>query len=102
MKICETGIDMPCEEIHVGSAAPEVLEENGDVRSLGNMLLELAEGKTAYACCNGEERKRRVCGEHSFLLRRKWSAEFVDFVKRCVENAPSAKKLMHVSECVRE
>lgn len=101
MKICEIGIDKTREEIHVGSAAPEVLEENGDVRSLGNMLLELAEGKTVYTCCNGEERKRRVCNEHPFLSGRKWSGEFVDFVKRCVENAPSAKKLLSVSECVR-
>ena len=95
------GVNTGIEEIPVGGTAPKVLEENGDVRSLGSTLLELAEGKTAYACCNGEEQKRRVGNEHSFLSGRTWSAEFVNFVKRCVENAPSVKKLLGVSECVR-
>lgn len=96
------GVNTTSEEIPVGGAAPEVLEENGDVRSLGNALLALAEGKTAYACYSEEEWKRRVCDEHSFLSRRKWNAEFVDFVKKCLENAPSAKKLLSVSKSVRE
>ena len=87
--------------------APEVYEERtelkSDVWSLGISLMELAEGKNPYAGYSTEVVKRKVQKDKSpALSSSKWSAAFVDFVKRCLEKEvkkrASASELMSVGD----
>ena len=87
--------------------APEAFEgreePKSDVWSLGITLMELAEGKNPYAGCSTEVVKRKVQKEKSpALSSSKWSAAFVDFVKRCLEKEvkkrASASELMSVGD----
>ena len=87
--------------------APEAFEgkeePKSDVWSLGITLMDLAEGKNPYAGCSTEVVKRTVQKEKSpALSSSKWSAAFVDFVKRCLEKEvkkrASASELMSVGD----
>ena len=87
--------------------APEAFggkeEPKSDVWSLGITLMELAEGKNPYAGCSTEVVKRKVQKDKSpALSSSKWSAAFVDFVKRCLEKEvkkrASASELMSVGD----
>ena len=69
--------------------APEVYdgisELKSDVWSLGISLIEMAEGKNPFEGCSSAKVMRKVCdGQPPSLSSSKWSAEFVDFVSKCL------------------
>lgn len=69
--------------------APEVFEEGegdkSDVWSLGMTLLELAERKQPFKDLSRSEVVEKMMSEPSpSLSSEKWSAEFVDFVSKCL------------------
>ena len=76
--------------------APEVYdgkaELKSDVWSLGISLIEMAEGKNPFDGCSSVEVMKVVClGEPPSLSSSKWSAEFVDFVSKCLMKDVSAR-----------
>ena len=86
--------------------APEVY--NGctvmktDVWALGISLIEMAEGKNPFDGCNSAVVMNRVMNkEPPTLSSSKWSAEFVDFVRKCLVKDPmkrsSVSELIEVS-----
>ena len=86
--------------------APEVLDEQtelkSDVWSLGISLIELAEGKNPFGCYSNMMVMQSVCfNDPPSLDAEKWSAEFVDFVNKClvkdVKERWSVSELMDVS-----
>ena len=86
--------------------APEVYygrtELKSDVWSLGISVIEMAEGKNPFDGCTSAMVMNRVMNkEPPTLSSSKWSAEFVDFVRKClvkdVANRSSVNELMSVS-----
>ena len=86
--------------------APEVFEGKtslkSDVWSLGISVIEMAEGKNPFDGCSSAMVMNRVMNkEPPTLSSSKWSAEFVDFVSKClvkdVANRSSVSELMDVS-----
>ena len=56
-----------------------------DVWALGISLIEMAEGKNPFDGCNSAVVMNRVMNkEPPTLSSSKWSAEFVDFVSKCL------------------
>ena len=103
------GSETPAKEVpHNGLwyKAPEVFENRmdwkSDVWSLGISLIELAEGKNPYEGCECQsDVRKRVCeNDPPSLSSEKWSAEFVDFVSKClvkdVKERWSVNQLMKV------
>ena len=91
--------------------APEVLDEQtelkSDVWSLGISLIELAEGKNPFGCYSNMMVMQSVCfNDPPSLDAEKWSAEFVDFVNKClvkdVKERWSVSELMDVSSFTGE
>ena len=89
--------------------APEVCdgrtELKSDVWSLGISLIELAEGKNPYAGRTyAAIMEEKVIPKTPSLSSSKWSAEFVDFVSKClvrdVSERWSVSELMNVSSCI--
>ena len=86
--------------------APEVYDGctvlKTDVWALGISLIEMAEGKNPFdGCTSAIVRKRVMKEEPPTLSSSKWSAEFVDFVSKCLvkdaANRHSVSELMNVS-----
>lgn len=119
IKLGDFGLTTPLEHScslrdtgHVASRymAPEVREGKAelksDVWSLGISLVELAEGRNPYDGCSSHMMVKAVCfGEPPSLSSSKWSAAFVDFVRRClmkdVQERWSVWELMNVSIVLR-
>lgn len=89
--------------------APELLdgrkEPRSDMWSLGMTLIELAEKRNPFGDFSwfvGED----ACNMNPIRLsNEKWSAEFIDFVDKCViwevEKRASVRALMEVRTCER-
>ena len=78
-------------------------EMKSDVWSLGITLIELAERQNPYAgCTSAAVMKAILMSEPPSLSSSKWSAEFVDFVNKClvkdVKERWSVSELMNVSD----
>ena len=91
--------------------APEVYEGQtelkSDVWSLGISMIELAEGKNPFGCYSNMMVMQSVCcNDPPSLDAEKWSAEFVDFVNKClvkdVKERWSVSELMDVSSFTGE
>ena len=92
--------------------APEVYagqtELKSDVWSLGISMIELAEGKNPYSGCSTDALMMWsvCCNDPPSLDAEKWSAEFVDFVNKClvkdVKERWSVSELMDVSSFTGE
>ena len=81
-------------------------ELKSDVWSLGITLIELAEGQNPFAGCTALKVMKLVCDSQlPSLSSLKWSAEFVDFVNKClvrdVKERWSVEQLMEVSVVLR-
>ena len=67
--------------------APEALEGNmvmkSDIWSLGVSLIEMADRRNPLASCKSMEDIKKA-HENPLSLSSKWSADFVDFVSKCL------------------
>ena len=90
-------------------ASPEAYHEKmgmpNDCWSLGMILIELAEGRHPYHGMNQNDLMRTVCErDPPSLSRGKWSADFVDFVSKClvkdVNQRWTTGQLMEVCSCL--
>ena len=86
--------------------APEVYDGctvlKSDVWALGISAIEMAEGKNPFDGCTSAMVMNRVMNkEPPTLSSSKWSAEFVDFVRKClvkdVAKRSSVSELIEVS-----
>ena len=86
--------------------APEAFTERelkSDVWSFGITMYELAEGKNPFEDIESNKVKAAICdNDPPSLSNEKWSADFVDFVSKClakdVNERPSVNELMNVSD----
>ena len=82
----------------------EKTEQKSDVWSLGITLIELADGKKPNSECESVAAMEVMLLPAPTLSSSKWSAEFVDFVNKClvkyVSKRWSVSELMSVSSCV--
>ena len=86
--------------------APEAFTERelkSDVWSFGITMYELAKGKNPFEYVKWYNVEAVVCGnDPPSLSSEKWSADFVDFVSKClvkdVKERPSVDELMNVSD----
>ena len=86
--------------------APEAFnktELKSDVWSFGITMYELAEGKNPFEDIESNKVKAAICdNEPPSFSSEKWSADFMDFVSKClvknVKERPSVSELMNVSD----
>ena len=86
--------------------APEAFTERelkSDVWSFGITMYELAEGKNPFEDIESNKVKAAICdNEPPSFSSEKWSADFMDFVSKClvknVKERPSVSELMNVSD----
>ena len=86
--------------------APEAFTERelkSDVWSFGITMYELVEGKNPFEDVMSNKVKAAICDKDPpSLSSDKWSADFVDFVSKClvkdVKERPSVDALMNVSD----
>ena len=92
----------------ISHKAPEAFLEKrelkSDVWSLGVTLMELAEGKIPFNEANLDEIQYEICNSDSLSLSiRKWSADCIHFVWKClmvdVSGRWDVSELMEVSGC---
>lgn len=89
--------------------APELLdgrkEPKSDVWPLGMMLIELAEKRNPFSGFFWSAQEDACIMGPIHLSNEKWSAEFIDFVDKCVirsvERRASVRELMEVRTCER-